>query len=103
MYNLFVTANPEGWNSQYALIDKSRFLEYTREHIAAAYQVLTPSHIDALMSYPCLFAIEGKDYPMKVGRLTNITDKEVAGISNSFSRIIFCQFPSLSSNRSLAH
>lgn len=75
MYHLFVTSDPHGWDAGWYLIDKSRFLEYTHEEIAAAYQVLTASHIEILKSYPCLFAVEGKGHAMRIGRLTAIKDR----------------------------
>ena len=75
MYHFFVTSDPHGWDANWYLLNKSRFLEYTREQVAAAYQVVTSSHIEVLKTYPCLFAIEGKGHPMRVGRLTNIADR----------------------------
>ena len=75
MYHFFVTSDPQGWDANWYLFNKSRFLEYTREQIAAAYQVVTSAHIEVLKTYPCLFAIEGTEHPMRVGRLTNIADR----------------------------
>jgi hypothetical protein len=75
MYHLFVTSQSDAWESNWYEYEKSRFLEFTREDIAAAYRILTPSHIETLKTYPCLFAYEGSQYPMRIGRLTNIAER----------------------------
>jgi hypothetical protein len=75
MYNLLVTAKDGAWNEGFYEYDKSRFLEYTNEDIATALKELSPSHIENLKSYPCLFAYEGEDSDVRVGYLTSIKER----------------------------
>lgn len=72
MYNLLVTAKDGAWDEVFYEYDRSRFLEYTNEDIATTLKELSPSHIENLKSYPCLFAYEGEDSDVRVGYLTSI-------------------------------
>ena len=60
MYNLFVTAQEGAWDTQGYEFDRSRFLEYTPDDVAARFKDLKISQLDALHKLPCLFAYEGK-------------------------------------------
>ena len=75
MYNFLVTAMEGAWDNQSYEIDKSRFLEYTTESIAELFKPINSNAIDALMSYPCIFAYEGYVQDMRVGKLTSIKDR----------------------------
>jgi DNA invertase Pin-like site-specific DNA recombinase len=65
------SAKSNAWDHPFYEYEKSRFLEFTSEDIAAAYRFLTPSHIETLKTYPCLFAYEGEFSPVRIGHLTN--------------------------------
>jgi len=69
MYNFLVTAREGAWESLGYEYDKSRFLEFTSDDIAASFKELKAPQLAALMELPCLFAYEGTRRPMRVGRL----------------------------------
>ena len=75
MYNLLVTARRGAWDQPFYEFDKSRFLEYTAESVSEAFKSLTPSLIDLLKSYPCIFAYEGDDQDIRIGKLTSIKER----------------------------
>lgn len=75
MYNLFVTAQQDAWNSTYYEYDKSRFLEYTTEEISSALSTLSRENINTLKGYPCLFAYEGRDKNVRIGFLKDIKER----------------------------
>lgn len=75
MFNLFVTGQTDAWDRTNYEFDRSRFLEYTSDDIAARFKELNDTQISALKKLPCLFAYEGKSAPMRVGRLTSIRQK----------------------------
>ncbi|MFM5352081.1 FRG domain-containing protein [Aeromonas dhakensis] len=75
MYNLLVTSRTGAWEQSFYEFDKSRFLEYTTESIAEAFKSLTPSLIETLKGYPCLFAYEGDREDLRVGRFTSIKER----------------------------
>jgi len=75
MYNLLVTANLGAWDKPSYEFDKSRFLEYTTESIAAAFKSLSPNLIEALKGYPCIFAYEGDNENLRIGRFTSIKER----------------------------
>ncbi|UCM43323.1 FRG domain-containing protein [Aeromonas dhakensis] len=75
MYNLLVTSKTGAWEQSFYEFDKSRFLEYTTESIAEAFKSLTPSLIETLKGYPCLFAYEGDREDLRVGRFTSIKER----------------------------
>ncbi len=72
MYNLLVTANEDAWEGTSYKFSRSRFLEYTVDDVAERFQVLDEDKIDILKSYPCLFAYEGTDTEVKIGKITAI-------------------------------
>jgi hypothetical protein len=55
MYNLLVTSRDGAWDEKFYEYDKSRFLEYTNENIASAFEGFTKEHIKTLKTYPCIF------------------------------------------------
>ncbi|UCM51495.1 FRG domain-containing protein [Aeromonas dhakensis] len=75
MYNLLVTSKTGAWEQSFYEFDKSRFLEYTTGSIAEAFKSLTPSLIETLKGYPCLFAYEGDREDLRVGRFTSIKER----------------------------
>ncbi len=75
MYNLLVTAKLGAWDQKFYEFDKSRFLEYTTESITEAFRFLTPNLMEALKGYPCLFAYEGDEEDLRIGRLTSIKER----------------------------
>ncbi len=75
MYNLLVTASPGAWDEPFYEFDKSRFLEYTTESIAAAFKSLSPDLIETLKGYPCIFAYEGDKEDLRIGRFTSIKER----------------------------
>lgn len=60
------------WDLARYQFDRSRFLEYTSDDIAASFRELKEPQIKALTELPCLFAYEGSKAPMRVGRLKRI-------------------------------
>lgn len=76
MFNFLVTANEGAWDRPGYEYSRGRFLEYTSADIAAKFQELGASQIQALINLPCLFAYEGTDQPMRVGRLKRIKSRE---------------------------
>jgi hypothetical protein len=75
MYHFFVTGQTDAWDQGFYLYDRGRFLEYTNDKIAKAFEVLTDTHIDTLLTWPCLFAYEGVTYNFQVGTLRSITEQ----------------------------
>ncbi len=75
MYNLLVTAKRGAWDEPFYEFDKSRFLEYTTESVAEAFKSLTPNLIDILRGYPCIFAYEGEDQDLRIGKLTSVKER----------------------------
>jgi len=57
MYNFLVTAMEGAWDNQ------------------SYFKPINSNAIDALMSYPCIFAYEGYVQDMRVGKLTSIKDR----------------------------
>lgn len=75
MFNFFVTAKVGAWDQPGYEYARGRFLEYTSDDIAAKFQKLEEPQIKTLTELPCLFAYEGTDEPMRVGRLKNIKSR----------------------------
>ncbi|MBB3760371.1 FRG domain-containing protein [Xanthomonas arboricola] len=72
MYNFLVTASDGAWDLPGYEYPRGRFLEYTSDEIAASFRELKNLQLKALQELPCLFAYEGTDEPMRVGRLKSI-------------------------------
>lgn len=69
MFNFLVTAKSDAWKDKGYVYDRGRFLEYTSDEIAASFRELNNPQIEVLKAMPCLFAYEGTDEPMHIGRL----------------------------------
>lgn len=76
MYNLLVTAQEGAWETGGYEYDRSRFLEYTNESLSERFKVLGHEQIEYLKSIPCLFAYEGYRDGVKIGRLTDIRERD---------------------------
>lgn len=72
MYNLLVTSRTGGWDHGCYEFDRSRFLEFTNSEVSSNFEALGSSQIEALKSYPCLFAYEREDQEARVGYLKSI-------------------------------
>lgn len=72
MFNFLVTAADGAWDRPGYEYDRVRFLEYTSEEIAESFRELKAEQLAALTELPCLFAYEGTDEPMRVGRLKSV-------------------------------
>ena len=72
--NLIMDADPEFWSGNAGYIDfpKSRFLEYTADHLKKKFQSLGKNAISEIKSLPTLFAIEHEYTETRVGKITNI-------------------------------
>ncbi len=75
MYHFLVTAQKGAWDKGFYEYDRSRFLEYTSDKIAKAFEVLTEKHIETLLSWPCLFAYEGIEGNVRIGQLRSIKER----------------------------
>lgn len=75
MYNLLVTAEEGAWNGSHYEYDRSRFLEYTNDKLATAFNRLTKKQISTLKSIPCVFAYEGRNKGVRIGFLKSIKEK----------------------------
>jgi len=72
MFNFLVTSNDGVWDLPGYEYPRGRFLEYTSDEIATSFRQLKDLQLKALMELPCLFAYEGTDEPMRVGRLKTV-------------------------------
>ncbi|MDP6471554.1 MAG: FRG domain-containing protein [Pseudomonadales bacterium] len=60
---------------RFNLQHRSRFLEYTNEKIAESFKKLTSKNKEKLQSLPCLFAYEGTEHNVRLGKLTAIRER----------------------------
>lgn len=72
MFNFLVTSLDGAWDQPGYEYERGRFLEYTSDEIAASFRELKAAQVKALVDLPCLFAYEGTDQPMRVGRLKSV-------------------------------
>lgn len=72
MFNFLVTSSSGAWDLPGYEYARGRFLEYTSDEIAASFRELKDPQLAALRELPCLFAYEGTDEPMRVGRLKSV-------------------------------
>lgn len=75
MYNLLITASEGAWDMVAYEFDRSRFLEFTADTIVNKFKKLSVETIEALKSFPTLFAYEGSDGPVKVGYIRGIRER----------------------------
>ena len=62
----------EAWDQPGYEYARGRFLEYTSDEIAESFRELKTAQLAALTEIPCLFAYEGTDKPMRIGRLKSV-------------------------------
>lgn len=72
MFNFLVTATDDAWDQPGYEYSRGRFLEYTSDEIAESFRELKTAQLAALTEIPCLFAYEGTDKPMRIGRLKSV-------------------------------
>jgi len=72
MFNFLVTYADGAWDKPSYEYPRGRFLEFTGDDIAARFRELKTAQLEALMQIPCLFAYEGTDEPMRIGRLKSV-------------------------------
>ncbi len=72
MFNFLVTAKSGAWEEKGYVYDRGRFLEYTSDEIAESFRELNTPQIEVLKAMPCLFAYEGTNEPMRIGRLKTV-------------------------------
>ncbi|MEY4756125.1 MAG: hypothetical protein RJA34_1023 [Pseudomonadota bacterium] len=72
MFNFLVTATEDAWDQPGYEYSRGRFLEYTSDEIAESFRELKAAQLAALTEIPCLFAYEGTDKPMRIGRLKSV-------------------------------
>lgn len=72
MFNFLVTATNDAWDQPGYEYSRGRFLEYTSDEIAESFRELKTAQLAALTEIPCLFAYEGTDKPMRIGRLKSV-------------------------------
>lgn len=76
MFNFLVTASDNAWDQPGYQYARGRFLEYTSDEIAESFRELQPAQLKALTEIPCLFAYEGTDEPMRIGRIKSVKLRE---------------------------
>ncbi len=72
MYQYLVVSTQGYWNSGAFSYQRDRFCENQNGPAFDRFRTLTPGVIAELLTYPALFAYEGKDGDVRVGRLTRI-------------------------------
>lgn len=73
MFNLFISGDPESWDSSPYTCDRSRaVVEYTTDEISERYKFFSKNAINELKSFPALFVTENESTPSKIGYVTNI-------------------------------
>ena len=72
MFNFLVTASEGAWDLPGYEYPRGRFLEYTSDDVAGGFRELKAPQIQLLTELPCLFAYEGTQAPMRVGRIKRL-------------------------------
>ena len=75
MYNFLVTAKEGSWELHAYEFDRERFLEYTADSLRIRFADLNTKTIEALKSFPTLFAYEGTDKIVRVGYIRQIKER----------------------------
>jgi len=75
MFNLLVTAHDGAWDLPAYEYTRDRFLEYTNDKEKTLFKTLTAEHIDLLKSFPCVFAYEGKNEPVRIGYIRSLKER----------------------------
>lgn len=77
MFNLFVSFDPESWESSEHEISRDRVItEYTAREIIERYKNLNEKNIDELKKLPCLFVVENEEIPSRIGYINKIRVRE---------------------------
>lgn len=78
MYNLLVSGNDEDWNGEPWIIETGRSVrEFTNSEITKNYGDFTPSQVEALRRFPCIFAYEaGCKKDPKFGILRDVVTRQ---------------------------
>lgn len=72
MFNFLVTAKSDAWEQPWYEYARVRFLEFTSDEIAESFRELKTAQLAALTEMPCLFAYEGTEKSMRVGRIKSV-------------------------------
>jgi hypothetical protein len=76
MFNFLVTSTPGRWNQGFYEWEKGRILEYTEKRVSDKFEKLSEAELKTMASYPCLFAYEGNEHAMKVGRIAKFVRRQ---------------------------
>lgn len=76
MFNFLVTSSVGTWDRGYYEWERGRIFEYTEKDIAEFFEKLSESTLSVMISHPCLFAYEGKEHPMRVGKIRKFTRRK---------------------------
>lgn len=71
MFNFLVTSMSGAWDKGFYEWDKGRILEFTEKSVASSLEKLASPELTAMQGYPCLFAYEGTQKGMCVGKITS--------------------------------
>lgn len=73
MFNLFISSNPESWNSSPYEWERSRaVVEYTADEISERYKFFDGNAIRELKSFPTLFVTENESTESRIGYIIDI-------------------------------
>lgn len=75
MFNLLVTAHEGAWDLSAYEYTRDRFLEHTNDKERTLFKKLTAEHIELLKSFPCVFAYEGNNHPVKIGYIRSLKER----------------------------
>lgn len=75
MYNFLVASNVGAWDLLAYEYERSRFGEFTAKSLQTRFKELTPSLVEELQSFPCLFAYEGNAESFRVGYIRRIKER----------------------------
>jgi predicted nucleotide-binding protein len=73
LFNLFISYDPESWDSSPYECDRSRaVIEYTADEISERYKFFDENAINELKSFPSLFVVENEAIHSRIGYITHI-------------------------------
>jgi hypothetical protein len=77
MYNLLVHGAAGTWNQTSAVLDSTRFLEFSSDPVVQEFKKLDASVIAKLTSLPTLFVYEANiEEPARVGRIKTVQRRQ---------------------------
>ncbi len=77
MYNLLMSASDDHWDKGHAIVDFSRYLEYTNDAVTEKFKALSDETVRKLTRIPTLFAYElGVKRSARVGWITDIQRRQ---------------------------